>query len=456
MAFTQKTILIIHSQQPTNQYSGGGTGVNDSEQYWMRKLAEEIVAELKTTGHDVRLGPTGTSKSTFRENVAWVNKSANAGADLMVSCHSNATSTSGDKPVGIGVYHHPSSSKGRALAEKLVPFLKPVSATGRVYRSTIMVSEVSETKPPALLVEHEFHDYTTGADWIRKASNRTGLAKAYRKWVVSMWGEKTATPVPVVYPATTTLQGRILFFREMHRDPELAKALKQYYDKGAKWDSPRWAEFCDAWDKLDSAMHLDYTVPTNLDDSSTQYLVMLGSGLKDDGTMSAKHLRRLKLTREVALKYPKTKIIVSGGAPKNGVTEAALGKKWLVDNGIASTRIIAETKSASTVGNARYSMAIMKARIDADVADGLKVSYSYAIISDASHLRRAAALFEAAQLQHETDTNTRLGLSRDALIAYKDVATAEAKPSSSARYTNSYHVSILLGITSAYASARKL
>lgn len=452
MAFTKKIILILHSQQPANQYAGGGTGVNDSEQYWMRKLAEEIVAELKTTGHDVRLGPTGTAKSTYRENVAWANKAANAKADLLVSCHSNATAKAGDRPVGIGVYHHPSSTKGRAYAERLVPLLKPVSASGRVYRSTIMVSEVSQTQPPALLVEHEFHDWTGGADWIRKASNRTALAKAYRKWIVSMWGEQTPTPVPVVYPATTTLQGRIIFFREKGRKAELAKALKQYFDKGAKWDSPRWAEFCAIWDGLDADLKLSYSVPDGLRNAPNQFLVMLGSGLKDDGTMSAKHLRRLKLTLATFKKYPQSTIIVSGGAPKNGVTEAALGKKWLVSQGVPSGRIVAETKSASTVGNARYSMAIMK---DLIVKLALPDS-SYVIISDASHLRRGAALFEAAQLQHETDTNTRLGLVRNGLIAYKDVSSAEALPSATAKYTNSTHVSILLGISSAYTAARKL
>lgn len=32
-------VAIIHSQQPANQYTGGGVGVPDSEQAWMRKLS---------------------------------------------------------------------------------------------------------------------------------------------------------------------------------------------------------------------------------------------------------------------------------------------------------------------------------------------------------------------------------------------------------------------------------
>ena len=35
--YTRKKILLIHSQQPANQYSGGAEGVIDSEQHWMRR-----------------------------------------------------------------------------------------------------------------------------------------------------------------------------------------------------------------------------------------------------------------------------------------------------------------------------------------------------------------------------------------------------------------------------------
>ena len=445
MAFSKKTILIIHSQQAGNQYAGGGTGVNDSEQYWMRKLAEEIVAQLKTTGHDVRLGPTGTASSTYRENVAWVNRKENRGADLLISCHSNATAKAGDAPKGIGVYHHPSSTKGKAFAEKLVPFLKPVSATGRVYRSTITVAEVASTTPPALLVEHEFHDWRGGAAWIRDPKNRTALAKAYRSYIVDMWGSQNA-PAPVVYPKTVTLQGRILAGHELGDTALVTKSLGQYLAKGAHYDAPRWKAFEATWSALDAKLSLSYATPGTLVNSDKQALVVLGSGLHADGTMPNKYLRRLRLTLSAAKAYPNAKIIVSGGAPKHGVTEAALGKEWLIKNGIAATRIITEARSASTVGNARYSMAILVER-------GFT---HYAIISDASHLRRAAVLFDAALLQIETADNIDRKLVRNGLIAYKDVSRPEAPPSATSRRTNAYHTAILLGIVPQYEAARKL
>lgn len=195
--YTRKKILLIHSQQPSNQYSGGGEGVADSEQHWMRRLAEEVFDLVKDLGHDVRLGPLGYS---YRDNVAWVQRPENRDAAIVMSFHSNATATAGDASVGIGVYHHPTSTKGRAFAEALVPFLAPVAATGKAYRGTIQVAEVAETTPPALLIEHEFHDHDDsrpgGADWIRDPKNRTAIAKAYRAFLIDQFGQSGEVTPP--------------------------------------------------------------------------------------------------------------------------------------------------------------------------------------------------------------------------------------------------------------------
>lgn len=204
--FDRQKIAVVHSQQPWNQYAGGGTGREDSEQRWMRDLAIEVVALLRATGHEVIMGPVGADYSA---NVAWVN--AQPGIDLLLSLHSNATGTAGDSPKGIGVYHHPSSAKGAALAPSLADALRPASASGKAYVSTLTVAELSSTYPPALLVENEFHDWagtasTGGAAWIRDPGNRARLAQAYRDWVVSRWGAETKPPVvtpPPVEPART-------------------------------------------------------------------------------------------------------------------------------------------------------------------------------------------------------------------------------------------------------------
>ena len=198
--FTKQKILVIHSQQWANQYAGGATGEGDSEQYWMRKLAEELVSLIRAHGHEVLLGPLGRS---YADNVAWVNKQP--GANFLLSLHSNATATTGDRPVGIGVYHAPTSTKGAALAKSLAPYLAPASATGKSYTSTLGVSELVNTYPPALLIENEFHDWegsptTGGSNWLRDPGNRTKLCNAYVNWIVAMYGSNIPIAPPVVEP----------------------------------------------------------------------------------------------------------------------------------------------------------------------------------------------------------------------------------------------------------------
>ena len=453
---TKRKILVIHSQQPANQYAGGGTGVNDSEQYWMRKLAEEIVSQLRTTGHEIKLGPTGTASSTYAENVAWAKKAENADADLLISCHSNA-STDHAHNKGIGVYHHPNSTKGKAFAAALLPFLKPASASGRVYQSTIKVAEVASTKPPAVLVEHEYHDWTGtattgGAEWIRNAANRTALAKAYRAFVVAQFGDlstpaPTPTPDPPTKMSTTEIHGRLLADLEKGQGKR-ASLLKAYADNGSTADAPKWAAFLASADPLLADLVLDYGVTSAMKAAEVDdlVLVVLGSALNTDGTMKAKFKRRLDVALAALAHLPRAKVLVSGGAPKNGKTEAEVGRAYLISKGISSGRIITEAKSGSTVGNARYSMALLNGKYA-----------HYVLVSDSSHLRRAALLFDSAQLEVETaGTGARsIGLQRVGLLAYKESAKDEGKASAAEAYSCVYYSALLLGCVTPYEAARR-
>src|SRR5699024_6041426 len=64
------------------------------------------------------------------------------------------------------------------------------------------------------------------------------------------------------------------------------------------------------------------------------HIVILGYGLQENGALRAELIRRLTSARDMADTYPETTLIVTGGAPRNGVTEASVMKEWLVDNGI--------------------------------------------------------------------------------------------------------------------------
>jgi uncharacterized SAM-binding protein YcdF (DUF218 family) len=95
-------------------------------------------------------------------------------------------------------------------------------------------------------------------------------------------------------------------------------------------------------------------------DFSKPAIVILGYGLKPDGTMR-EVLRRRVLTGLIAAQFfPQSPIIVTGGNPKNGNTEAGQMRKMLMLHGLPDNRIIVEDKANSTVQNARFSVPLAK------------------------------------------------------------------------------------------------
>lgn len=89
-------------------------------------------------------------------------------------------------------------------------------------------------------------------------------------------------------------------------------------------------------------------------------VVILGYGLNGDGSMQPILQRRVLTGYSVANFFPWSQIIVTGGNPQNGVTEAAQMRKMLLSMGIPSNRIIVEDRARSTVENARYSVPLAR------------------------------------------------------------------------------------------------
>jgi hypothetical protein len=109
---------------------------------------------------------------------------------------------------------------------------------------------------------------------------------------------------------------------------------------------------------------------------------------------------------------------------------------------VASSRIIIEKKSASTIGNATYSTKILA---------GSSKFTSYSLISDSSHLRRASILFLAATVRVQEESGKAWSIRQLANVAYKDMASAGKGPlsASSIAYTAS-NVASVLEVTSRY------
>ena len=95
-------------------------------------------------------------------------------------------------------------------------------------------------------------------------------------------------------------------------------------------------------------------------------------------------------------------IVVSGGVPKKGITEASAMQKWLVDNGVDASRITTEDKSGSTVANAQNTAAILAGKGVRDII----------LVTSPSHIRRAAADFAATGLRVVASVTTGTDLSR--------------------------------------------
>ncbi|MGW0173905.1 YdcF family protein [Rhodococcus sp. NPDC003322] len=115
-------------------------------------------------------------------------------------------------------------------------------------------------------------------------------------------------------------------------------------------------------------------------------IVVLGAGLYPDGTMRPVLVSRLQAALQVARRYPLSPIVVSGGVPQSGVTEAGAMRAWLIANGIPWFRITEENTSRSTVENARNTNGILAQR----------GATSAVVVTSPDHLQRAMVDFRTA------------------------------------------------------------
>ena len=95
-------------------------------------------------------------------------------------------------------------------------------------------------------------------------------------------------------------------------------------------------------------------------DFSKPAIVILGYGLNPDGTMRTILRRRVLTGLTVAQFFPQSPIIVTGGNPQNGKTEAEQMRNMLMLLGFPANRIIVEDRANSTVQNAQFSVPLAK------------------------------------------------------------------------------------------------
>jgi vancomycin permeability regulator SanA len=191
------------------------------------------------------------------------------------------------------------------------------------------------------------------------------------------------------------------------------------------WRAGLWTDFLASWDVANKGLAIHTTTPKGLP-SKGHVFVVLGSALTKSGRITTKTTRRLKIVLTALGKYPASKVLVSGGAKRNGHTEAGVMYDWLVDRGVKKSRILRESTSASTVSNATNSMAIL--------LDHPEFT-SYTLVSDVSHIRRATILFNAAKVGIQEKTGKPWNLKSVSNVAFSDSKTASRGPVNAATHT---------------------
>ncbi|MFC4375129.1 YdcF family protein [Nocardia halotolerans] len=129
------------------------------------------------------------------------------------------------------------------------------------------------------------------------------------------------------------------------------------------------------------------TLPGTYGDDTA--VVILGYGLTPEGAMRKELVRRLQTGFVQSVFAPSSPIVVTGGNPRAGTSEADAMAEWLVSAGIDPARILRETRAESTVANARNTAALM---------DEHNLRTAVLITSD-DHVRRARAAFDAAGVE---------------------------------------------------------
>ena len=139
--------------------------------------------------------------------------------------------------------------------------------------------------------------------------------------------------------------------------------------------------------------------------SRNDAIVVLGAALETNGTMKAKLVDRLRQGLLLARQHPEAAIIVTGGNPKGGVTEAYAMASWFRNEGISTNRLYLEDRATDTVGNAIRSCTILQ-----------KLAVTHAtLVTSASHVKRALVDFEETSLERGLRIHFSHLVSRDEL-----------------------------------------
>ncbi|OUE53915.1 hypothetical protein AZ003_002822 [Citrobacter freundii] len=165
--------------------------------------------------------------------------------------------------------------------------------------------------------------------------------------------------------------------------PALYQQLLKRYPKKTK----TFTQILASTDKLlqDDSL-VNFTIPNVKNPGRYHAIVVLGFQLDKQGNPQEPLVGIMNKALDVARAYPDSKIIVTGGVPRNNRVEAEVMSDFLTSHGIDKSRIIPEVLSYDTVQNANYVAMIMRSFNIREAT----------IVTRAGHIRRGTALMKNA------------------------------------------------------------
>lgn len=170
--------------------------------------------------------------------------------------------------------------------------------------------------------------------------------------------------------------------RQQATDALHQQLQQRFPTKTAKYDA-----ILDGADKvLQDPDIIHFTMPKVAHPGRYHAIVVLGYQLDKEGNPQEQLKGIMAQALKVAKQYPESKLIVTGGVPRNNRVEAEVMWKYFTDNGVAPSRIIPEVLSYDTVQNANYTAMIMR---NFNIREAT-------IVTRAGHIRRGTVLMENA------------------------------------------------------------
>ena len=151
-----------------------------------------------------------------------------------------------------------------------------------------------------------------------------------------------------------------------------------------------WEKIMFDWAWINNEMQIyEGALPDGLPQDDSLCMVVMGFGLKPDGSIRPELEDRLEVTLSSALKYPHAYILVTGGqtGAVDGITEAGQMAAWLQKKGLDSSRIIQEKQSLSTTANAVNSYKLLTRSYPSVT--------KIAVITSDYHITQSCAMFAA-------------------------------------------------------------